>query len=331
MALRDLVGQDRVVDFLLRSKLSGRVAHAYLFYGPGGVGKGLAAVNFAKALNCQETGPDACDSCDSCRRIEDGTHPGVERVAPSGAHIRIDQVRRLRRETGFQHLHGRYRVYLLEEAEKMTPEATNALLKTLEEPPPNMVFLLVTEAPWSIPPTVVSRCQPVPFRTMAPRELEEVLKGQWQVDSARARIISLLAGGRLGRALELKDSPALLQVRTAAEDFIRKMMAQDALAALETAAALEKKGAVEFLEALSSLYRDLLVWRVTGEASLLENIDRLGFFEEMGGGRPQVCLDEDIQAIERTLRFLARNINRRLALEVLFLGLRNRTGYGLLP
>lgn len=324
MALTDVIGQERAVEFLLRSVERGRVSHAYLFYGPPGTGKSLAALNFAKALNCQSPGPDACDQCANCRRIEAGNHPGVQKITPSGAHIKLAQVRELRRQAGFQQWPDGYQVYIIEEAEKLTPEATNALLKTLEEPPPGVVFLLLTAAPWGILPTVLSRCQLVPFQNLSPESLERVLRERFHVEPGRARSLASVAGGQLKRALELDASPEFLQLRTTVESFLEKAMAGETLPLLEKAGDLEKQGAEEFLELLSSYYRDLLVWRLTGEKSLLEQVDRVEFLGKMAERRPPALLAEDVSRIEKTLLYLKRNANRRLALEVLFLGLRNR-------
>ena len=155
----DIVGQDLALAILRRALVT-EAAHAYLFAGPLGVGKSEAAVEFAAGLICADGG---CGDCDACRRVRDGIHPDVETVAPEGTNILIDQVRAVNEDVVLRPFEATVRVYIVLAAETMNKEAANAVLKTLEEPPPHAHFILVSSYPEQLLPTIVSRCQRVPF------------------------------------------------------------------------------------------------------------------------------------------------------------------------
>lgn len=155
--------QPRVADLLAGSLRHDRLAHAYLFAGPKGVGKKRLAVHLAKAIFCTRLAEDACDDCVQCRRIEAANHPDVHYISPDGASIKIDQVRALQKEMAMRAVESAHKVYVIEHVDKMTVQAANSLLKFLEEPPAGVVALLLTENSHAILPTILSRCQVIPF------------------------------------------------------------------------------------------------------------------------------------------------------------------------
>ncbi|MGI6126210.1 MAG: DNA polymerase III subunit delta' [Planifilum sp.] len=195
MSFEAIRGQEKAVRLIRAGLKRGRVAHAYLFSGPRGVGKRAAALALAKALNCPSAPPDACcDRCHTCRRIENGNHPDVVRIAPDGASIKIDQVRRLQREFAYAAAEADYRVVLIEQVEAMTVEAANSMLKFLEEPVTPMVAVLIAEQEDAVLPTIRSRCQRIRFAPLLPEHLEASLTREG-VDPAMARIAAHVAGG----------------------------------------------------------------------------------------------------------------------------------------
>src|SRR6185503_12252639 len=176
MPFRDLAGHRRVLDLTARAAVRGSLPPSLIFAGPDGVGKRLAAISLAQLFNCTSPGapsgdlaPDACGNCSACRRIARGVHADVLTIEPgdSGA-IKVDQVRAAIDRTGYRPFEGRRRVVIVEEADAMEAAPQNALLKTLEEPPPASTFVLVTSRPDVLLPTVRSRCQRVRFGPLAP-------------------------------------------------------------------------------------------------------------------------------------------------------------------
>ncbi|MCL6639624.1 MAG: DNA polymerase III subunit delta' [Firmicutes bacterium] len=278
-------GNHEIFAVLAREVESGRIAHAYLFTGPAAV-TGAAAGSFAAALLCDRPGRGrACGECRPCRQLQHGNHPDLLRVAPSGATIKIDQVRQLLRLVQYRSYQGGRKVFLLGPAEAMTGEAANCLLKTLEEPPEDNVFILMSERPDFCLPTILSRCRRIAFREARP---------------------------------EPEDSP----LSTAAADLARRICGAGpagALALAEEVAARENVPAL--LAGLTRLYRDLFVRHMTGEGGLLFYpgllLDRAG--EPFP--RDPAKLVECIEALEAAGRRLDRNSNKRLVLEVLFLNL----------
>jgi len=314
---------------------SGRVSHAYLFAGPAGVGRYDAAVAFAQLLNCQRSAAeDACGECRPCRLIAAGQHPDVRTVDvgrgllldpqdTTRTVIGIDQVRALRREVSFPPLEGRYKVYIFVGADNMQAEAANSLLKILEEPPPQVVIVLIAETTVPMLPTVVSRCQLVRFSLVPAAEIEQALISRHRLDPGRARFIAALAGGQLGRAITWATSSEALEWREQGLDLLERMETADPLERMDAAEAMarDKERLADLLDVALFWFRDLLVWQETGDERHLINLDRKGKVAELAAKVPGPVLSERIRAVEEAKDALRRNVHPRLLLENLFLRL----------
>jgi len=180
MSFENIVGQKRVIQILRKMLQSEHLPQALLFYGPSGVGKRTIALELAKTLNCQTRG-DACDNCLSCQKIHKGIHPDVRIILPEKDTLTIDQIRDLIRETQWKPLEAKWKVYILENAEKLNQEAANCLLKTLEEPPPKVLIILLTQNREVLLPTIVSRCWCIGFAGLSEQEIYQIL-GQKYAD-----------------------------------------------------------------------------------------------------------------------------------------------------
>ena len=166
----EIVGQDHVKKVLTRAITEGRVSHAYIFAGPRGTGKTTTARILAKALNCEKReGAEPCGKCYACKAIDEGTFMDVIEL-DAASNRGIDEIRKIKEGASFRPIEGRYKVYIIDEVHMLTREAFNALLKTLEEPPPHVVFVLATTNLEKVPPTIISRCQVLEFRNL-PRDL----------------------------------------------------------------------------------------------------------------------------------------------------------------
>lgn len=223
MSVETVQGQRIAMHALRSAVINDRTAHAYLFVGPDGVGKRLAAREFAKALNCTEGGADACNQCSVCRRIENGVYPDVIEISP-GDKVRLIKTRvidGLLDAATVSPLEARRKVFIIVDADRMNLAAANKFLKTLEEPPGGSVFILVTSVPGLLPSTVVSRCQRVKFARLPQNVIENILVDRHDISADEARVAARLSGGRAGRALDL----AVTSRRTDALALVEQLLA----------------------------------------------------------------------------------------------------------
>jgi DNA polymerase-3 subunit delta' len=254
----DVRGQDRAVALLLRYLETGNVPPGLLFFGEEGIGKEMAASAFASALFCRNRGAaGGCGTCQDCRLHASGSHPNFLRVSPEKQHIPIDDIRALQEELSLKAFSDRPRAVLITPADRMTVQAANALLKTLEEPPQGTHLLLVAHRISRLPPTIVSRCQKISFSPLTPGEVEEILAGIPGLGSryrpGEIRGAAACSGGSPGRALEV-----LGESGGEREKWIRLLSSPDPAGIAETAASW--KGAADLSQKIAaplSIVRDI--------------------------------------------------------------------------
>lgn len=248
-----LVGQETAVRILRDAVSSGAPGHAYLFVGPQGVGRELAAMALAASLNCPNGG---CGECDVCARVLRRAYPDVYTIAPEGAQILVDQVRAVRENAYLSPYEGRVKVFVFEDAHRLNPAASNALLKVLEEPPGDVVFVLVTESPEDLLPTVVSRCRRVDFFPLGPAEIERVLIEQHATDASLASWAAR-TGGDLSTALRFVKDPAAPDRRRAHLDIPGRLVRNGPSESVRIAAELADEAAAA-VSALGKRQKDEL-------------------------------------------------------------------------
>jgi len=331
---RDILGQDWVVSHLKTAMRRGRLAHAYLFLGPDGVGKASTARALAAALNCAQPNDDgdACGACPSCRRLAAGTHPDFLVISPeeSKTQINIERIRELRRLTGYPPLGGGWRVVLIKPAEAlsaMNDAAANALLKTLEEPPPQHLLVLTARGEADLLPTIVSRCHKLAFAPLPSALIIRELESRRGLPPAQAALVAALSGGSLGRALVL-DPEELVRQRDQALSDLAQLSRGSATAVLEWAQRLTKnRGDLDDFLLLAQLwYRDLLLSYFQAPASHLAHQDLLpALAEARAAGQPETWFAK-FMALGAALRQLQANLNPELTLDILGFRLQRQGG-----
>ena len=315
----DVIGHKEILERLKNALRSDRIANSYIFSGPTGVGKEFVAINFAKALNCLSNGEDSCDQCISCRKIDDSNHPDVVVIRPEGTRLKISQVRSLQRQGSYKAMEGSRKVYIITEAEKMTAEAANSLLKTLEEPPGIMVLILLTSVYSALLPTIRSRCQSLKF-TLVPLDLlRSELVTRFGIPESKAKWVALRSQGRVGRALKLakeEGEDVDDEISASLLDLSQKGRAS----LLDIFKKAESLGKVQDpFDILLSWYRDLLLVKQGCSKALLIHSDKADELEKVARSCSDVQIEKLIRATLRTRSLIQRNINSNLALEALML------------
>lgn len=325
VAFRTLIGQEKAKTLLQRSCRSERLSHAYLFRGPAGVGKKRAALALAAALNCAgPQGEDACGRCISCRKFGSGNHPDFLAIYPEGAAIKINQIRTLKQNLEFPPHEARFRVALLADVHTMRREAANSLLKTLEEPPAHTILVLTGDEAGAILPTIISRCQVIPFFALPYRRVAEALEKE-PLPPGAAAALAAAAEGSLGRARTLA-SRNLLAFR---RELLQKLLAvssdgpQAALTVFDLAeqAADLKEHLPELLALLELWLRDLALLQAGMPFSMVLSPDLEDLLQIATGRWTAEQLYEKIGHFSRTRNYLRQNCNRALVCEVLFFNL----------
>ena len=265
----NVVGHEAAQRALTRALASSHLSHAYLFVGPPQVGKRTLAKGLAQALLCAAPTP-ACGECGPCRRVAASRHPDLVLMGSEGhrgprADLVLGQVHELQRMLGLAAFEGRCRVAIVDGAERLTHEAANALLKTLEEPPPASYLFLLSEAEDRVLPTIISRCQRLVLGPLAKSLVEDALVERWGANRAQAALLAEHAGGRLGWAVEALQDPVLMDEVEARLSGLIRLLAEGITARLATAADLAEQ-AGEDPEATLGL---LTAWRRWWEGVLL--------------------------------------------------------------
>ncbi|MFQ6092365.1 MAG: DNA polymerase III subunit delta' [bacterium] len=356
MAFELVIGQGRAKQILSAAVHRDRLPHALLFHGPEGVGKDALALELAKLLNCSHP---PCRTCPSCLKISQGQHPDVKLILPvpssmkveeigillreraqqpyfsrpftKPASISIEAVRELQKALAYRPFEGKWKVVLVAEADRMTPEAANALLKTLEEPPPATVLILTTARPHALLPTIVSRCQKLRLDPLSEEEIEKALIDRLKADLPKARLASRLAVGNYRKAMEFIDED-VDRLREEALGVLTVGLSATVAEMVEAAESLSGRVHRDDLKNLLNVallwMRDLLLLHEGRENEGIANVDRLAELRKLARKYPSPEIGKGIAAVKGTLEVIDRNANQQLALMGLMLQLKKSGRYG---
>nr|BAL54586.1 DNA polymerase III subunit delta' [uncultured prokaryote] len=314
--LERLKGQQRAKHILKGFIEKQRIPSSLMFVGRDGIGKKTAALYFAMALNCKTKPMKGCGQCSICRRIESCIHPDVVIIDGTRA-IGIEEVRGVQRKLHFRPVEGEKNVIIIDGAENMTPPASNALLKTLEEPPSHSVIILITSSPYSLPMTVISRCYRVPFEPLQESEILEILMERNVMDREKAMVISTICGGSVAEALEAEGCVGLKE----AEGILSMLVSLKGANTERIAEYARQLGSRDetFLNRLFSIVRCFLLDGLKYKIDCLDYIKYRNFKERIMEFTSDLRIDELLYLIERTGRYqriLDFHPNRPLLMEL---------------
>jgi DNA polymerase-3 subunit delta' len=324
-----VIGQDKILSLLDYGLKTNAIAHAYLLVGPRHVGKGTLAVNLAQALNCD--GPEVpCGECRSCQRISEGKHADVTPIGlDSRTEIGIDDIRGLQRLANLPPYEGKCKVFIIDEAEYLSTEAANSLLKILEEPPPRVVWLLLAAEEERLLPTIISRCQRLELKPVPSERVQEVLVNSYNLDADKAQLLTRLCHGRLGWAVSVLANDDILQQRSQKIDRLVSLLtagleqrfayAQD----LAIQFSQNRKAGAETIEVWLDWWRDLMLTKGGCQDAII-NVDYRTVLEEQASGLSLSEVKESLTNLGLLQEAISKNVNPRLALEWLMLNLPGR-------
>ena len=323
------IGQSEALALLEHSIEAGNLAHAYLFVGAPHIGKTTLALDLARAVNCQGS-QLPCGECPSCHRIADGKHTDISIIsldsardtgeAKSRVEISIDDIRGLQHNASLPPFEGKCKVFIIDGAEYLSSEAANCLLKTIEEPPPQVMILLLTAEEPRLLPTVVSRCQRIELKPMSTDEIEKILTESHGIEADRAKLLARLSQGCLGWALTFAANDSYLAQRNQrlAEMFPLLTAGWEERFSYTAKLGSERKSAEEIIRLWLDWWHDVMLTKCDCKQAIT-NIDHITTLEKWAQVLDLSDIRAFIESLHKSLNQIAMNANLRLVFEILML------------
>lgn len=322
-SFKDVVGHKDIIQYIRNAVTSGQVSHAYIMNGERGSGKKLLANLFAMTLLCEKKGPDPCNKCHSCKQANSGNHPDIIRVTHEKPNtISVDDIReQVNNTVAIKPYQGPYKIYIIDRAELMTPQAQNALLKTIEEPPEYAVFMLLTENAEVLLPTINSRCVMLKLRNIKDTLIKRYLMEHLQVPDYKADVCTAFAQGNVGRAIMLANSEHFNGIKEEAVQllkYIHEMELSEVIAAVNNITTY-KLEITDYLDIIMIWYRDVLLYKATKEIDKVVFKDQINFIKEQAKTSSYEGIEKILKSLEKAKTRLKANVNFELVMELLFL------------
>ena len=321
---KDIYGQEQIVDHLENAIASGKISHAYIINGERSSGKEFIANVFAMALQCESTGQEKpCNECHSCKQAESGNHPDIIRVTHEKPNsISVDDIRtQVNNTVDIKPYQGPYKVYIIPQADMMTPQAQNAILKTIEEPPSYAVFLLLTENAETLLPTINSRCVMLKLRNIKDTLIKKYLMENLEIPDYKADMCTAFAQGNMGRAIMLANSDHFNEIREEAVQLLKhisEMELNEIVAAVKNIS-VYKLEITDYLDIIMIWYRDVLLYKATKEIDKVVFKDQLQSIKEQARKSSYEGIELILESLEKAKARLKANVNFDLVMELLFL------------
>lgn len=324
---KDIVGQEQIKEHLQNAIRTGKVSHAYIICGERNAGKEFIARVFAQALQCEKKETEPCGVCHSCIQARNANQPDIIRLTHEKPNtIGVEDIRtQINQDMGIKPYVGPYKIYIVNEGEKMTVQAQNALLKTLEEPPSYGVILILTSSVGALLPTIVSRCVVLHMKPVADGKVREYLMNTLQMPDYKANVCMAFARGNIGRAKQLASSEDFDNVKQEAVTLLKYIHEMELS---EIAAAIKKIGeynldVTDYLDILAIWYRDVLLFKATNDANHLIFKEELQYIKKEANRSSYEGIEQILDALEKAKSRLNANVNFDLAMELLMLTIKD--------
>ena len=312
VSFNNIIGHEEIIRHLQNAMKTGKVSHSYIFTGRPGSGKKLLATTYAMTLQCEAGGTEPCQKCDSCEK------PGT---------ISIDEIReQVIHDVAIKPYSSPHKVYIIPDAEMMTVQAQNALLKTIEEPPEYAVIMLLTSNVDALLPTIQSRCVRLDLKVVDDSLVKKYLMERLHVPDYQAEIDASFAQGSIGRAKEAATSEEFSRMTEKALKILKYVNTMEVYELSDEIKALsdEKQNISDYLDIFQFWFRDVLMFKATQEVDNLVFKQEINYIKEQASQRSYENLEKILEALEKTKVRLRANVNFELALELLFLTIRER-------
>lgn len=322
-SFKDVVGHKDILKYISSAVENNRVSHAYILNGERGSGKRMLANLFAMTLLCESGNSEPCGKCHSCRQAESGNHPDIIRVTHEKPNsISVDDIRtQVNNTVDIKPYQGPYKVYIIPQADLMTPQAQNAILKTIEEPPAYAVFLLLTENAEMLLPTINSRCVMLKLRNIKDTLIRKYLMENLEIPDYKADMCTAFAQGNVGRAIMLANSEHFNEIREEAVQLLKHIhdMELSEIVATVKNISVYKLEITDYLDIIMIWYRDVLLYKATKEIDKVVFKDQLQSIKEQARKSSYEGIELILESLEKAKARLKANVNFDLVMELLFL------------
>lgn len=319
----DIIGHNQIIEHLQNVISSQKVSHAYIFNGPDNSGKKMLAEAFATALQCEHQGTEGCMECHSCKQALNRNHPDIIYLQHEKVNtISVDDIRRqLKDDVAIKPYAGPYKIYIVDEAEKMNPQAQNALLKTIEEPPSYVIILLLTTNADAFLPTISSRCITLNLRPVPDEIMKKYLMEHYQIPDYQADVCTAFAQGTVGKAIKLASSESFNEIRHSALQLIRRLKEIDLYEMMEALKQINeyKLEINDYFDIIMIWYRDVLLYKAAADINHLIFKDEIYDIKKNASKSSYEGIEHILKALERAKIRLDANVNFDLTIELLLL------------
>lgn len=320
---KDIIGQENLKEHLINAIQADKISHAYVIQGELGAGKEFIAKIFAKTIQCERGETEPCEECRSCKQIENNNHPDVIWVTHEKPNsIGVEDIRgQINNDMGIKPYYGPKKIYIIKDAHKMTVQAQNALLKTLEEPPAYGVILLLTANAEALLPTILSRCVILHMRPAEDKKIVDYLMKQLQVPDYKASVCAAFARGNVGKAKALAENEDFEHIKEEAVSllkYIQDMEISEIVAAVKKISDF-KLDVNNYLDIIAVWFRDILLFKATKDVNSLIFKEEIQYIKRTADRSSYEGIENVIEAIDKAQTRLSANVNFDLTMELLFL------------